>query len=127
MAACVIATVGLVCDLFAESLFVGWLPDRMETVAPLGTFLSGGVANGLYALAGTTLTLGTRSLRGLLCAWAWATWTSGFTLTVCTLMANVIGIMISTAILMSLFCPWVAIFGWKLNQDNRGRLTPLKR
>ncbi len=63
--ACVVATLGLACDLLAESLFIGWLPARIETLAPLGSLLTGGAANGLYTIAGVILTLGTPSLRGL--------------------------------------------------------------
>ena len=32
---------------------------------------------------------------------------------------SVIGITISTAVLMILFCPWSAVFGWKLLQQGR--------
>ena len=112
-----VALLGLVCDLFAESLFIGWLPARIETVAPLGSLLTGGAANGLYTIAGVILTLSTRLLRGRLRIWAWAIWTSGFALAICTMIGSVTGMVTSTAALMSLFCPWIAVFGWKLQRE----------
>jgi len=48
-----IAFAGLACNLFAESLLIGWLPNRIDTIAPLASLLSGGAANGLYTFAGT--------------------------------------------------------------------------
>lgn len=118
-AAFVIAILGIACDLLAESLFIGWLPARIESLAPLGSLLTGGAANALYTIAGVILTLGTRSLRGLLRVCAWGIWISGFALTVWTVSGNVAGVTISTAVLMSLLCPWVAAFGWKMARDDR--------
>jgi hypothetical protein len=117
IAALIVGIAGLVCDLFAESLLIGWLPHRIETIAPLASLLTGGAANGLYTLAGAMLTLGTRSLRAALRAWTWATWASGFALTICTLTSNISGMIISTGVLMASLCPWVAVFGWKLTRD----------
>jgi len=123
IAAFLIAVFGFACDLLAESLFIGWLPARIEVLARLGSLLSGGAANGLYTIAGITLTLGTRSVRGPLRVCAWIIWFSGITLTVCTIVGNVAGITISTVTLMSLLCPWVALFGWRLTRDYR-KITP---
>lgn len=114
IAACIIAIAGFSCDLLAESLMIGWLPQRIETLAPLASLLTGGAANGLYTIAGILLTVGTRSLRGPLRIWAWTTWASGLALTVFTVVGSVVGITISTAVLMTLFCPWVAVLGWTL-------------
>jgi len=119
ISASIIAVLGLACDLFAESLFIGWLPARIETLARLGSLASGGAANALYTIAGIFLTLGTPSLRGLLRICAWAIWLSGIALTVSTVAGNVAGITISTALLVSLLCPWVAIFGRRLTRDYR--------
>jgi hypothetical protein len=113
-----VALAGLVCDLFAESLLIGWLPDRIDTVAPLASLLTGGAANGLYTVAGTLLT---PALRGALRALAWAVWASGFALTVFTISASVFGMVISTAALMTLLCPWVAAFGWQLTREKTER------
>src|SRR5438067_8072425 len=101
IAALIVAIAGLVCDLSAESLFIGWLPYKIETIAPLGSLLTGGAANGLYTLAGAMLTLGTARLRGALLGWAWATWISGFALTACTVARNIPGMVISIGFLMS--------------------------
>jgi hypothetical protein len=49
--------------------------------------------------------------------WAWAIWTSGIALTVCTVIGSVTGMVISTTALMLLLCPWVAVFGWKLQHE----------
>ncbi len=118
-AALTLGAAGLVCDLFAESLFIGWLPHRIDTIAPFASLLTGAAANGLYSVAGALLTLGTRALHGLLRVWAWAVWVSGFALTISTVSGSVSGMMISTAALMTLLCPWVAVFGWKMTWDGQ--------
>jgi hypothetical protein len=41
LAALMLAIFGLASDWFAEALFIGWLPARIEVLASLGTFLSG--------------------------------------------------------------------------------------
>lgn len=126
-AAFALALAGLACDLFAESLLVGWLPDRIDTVAPLASLLTGGAANGLYSIAGVLLTVGTSALRGTLRALAWAVWASGFALTMSTIFGSVSGMVISTAALMTLLCLWVAGFGLKLAREKteRARAFPL--
>jgi hypothetical protein len=125
--ALVIALTGLVFDLSAESLLIGWLPDRIDTVAPLASVLTGGAANGLYSVAGALLTLCTPALRGALRALAWAVWASGFALTIFTISGSVSGMVISTAALMTLLCPWVAAFGWHLTREKTesARALPL--
>jgi hypothetical protein len=125
--ALVIALTGLVFDLSAESLLIGWLPDRIDTVAPLASVLTGGAANGLYSVAGALLTLCTPALRGALRALAWAVWASGFALTIFTISGSVFGMVISTAALMTLLCPWVAAFGWQLTREKTesARALPL--
>jgi hypothetical protein len=111
-----LAILGLVCDLFAESLLIGWLPNRIATIAPLASLLTAGAANGLYSVAGALLTLGTPALRGVLRLFAWAVWASGFALTIFTIFGSVSGMVLATAALMTLLCPWVAAFGWKLTR-----------
>jgi hypothetical protein len=122
-----VALAGLAWDLFAESLLIGWLPNRIGTIAPLASLLTGGAANGPYSLAGALLTLCTPALRGPLRALAWAIWASGFSLTIFTISGSVSGMVVSTAALMTLLCPWVAAFGWKLTRQNpeRPRGSPL--
>lgn len=106
-----VAAAGLVCDLFAESLLVGWLPRDFERIASLATLCTGAAANGLYTLAGIVLTMLTRSLRGLLRAVTWAVWVAGVALSVCTVARLPAGIAISTGALFALFCPWAVWLG----------------
>jgi small multidrug resistance pump len=110
-AAFLVAAAGVVCDLSAESLFIGWLPDRIGAVQRLGSVLTGGAANGLYTVAGVMLTVQTETLRGPIRIWAWTVWTAGFLLTATTLAGSVLGMTISAAALMTLFCPWVWVVG----------------
>ena len=72
LVALAVALAGLACDLFAESLLICWLPDRIDTGAPLASLLTGGAANGLYSVAGALLTRCTPALRGALRSLAWA-------------------------------------------------------
>ena len=111
IAAFSVASVGLVCDLFAESLLIGWLPRDYDRIAPLTTLLTGAAANGLYTGAGVILTLATDSLQGLLRAAAWTAWAAGAALTACTIGGSATGIAITTAVLFAVFCPWVVAFG----------------
>jgi small multidrug resistance pump len=111
VAAVGVAAAGLVCDLFAESLLIGWLPREYDRIGPLATMCTGAAANGLYTLAGIALTVITRSLRGFLLAVTWAIWLAGLALTVCTLARLPAGIAISTGVLFALFCPWAVWLG----------------
>ncbi|MBI4565888.1 MAG: hypothetical protein HY716_14465 [Planctomycetes bacterium] len=109
-----IAAAGLACDVFAESLYIGWLPEHLDSVGPVGTLLTGAAANGLYTLAGILLTLGTKSLKGWRWVWTWIVWTSGMSLTLSTLFGSVAGMVASTVILMTSFPSWVWIVGPRL-------------
>jgi hypothetical protein len=113
-AAFLIAAVGMVFDLFFESLFIGWLPRDYRTIYPLGSFIMGVVANGAYTLAGALLTLRTPQLTGLWRLWAWAIWASGFALCAASWTGNVPAIVVTTALMMVLFCPFAAALRWKL-------------
>ena len=111
IAAVGVAAAGVVCDLFAESLLIGWLPREYDRIAPLATMCTGAAANGLYTAAGIALTVATRSLRGLLLAMTWAVWLAGLALSVCTLARLPAGIAVSTGVLFALFCPWAVWLG----------------
>lgn len=111
VAALAVASAGLACDLFAESLLLGWLPSDYGRIAPFSTLLTGAAANGLYTLAGIILTIGTRSLRGPRLALAWTVWLAGGALTAFTLARVPLGIAISTGLLFALFCPWAIWLG----------------
>ena len=106
-----VAAAGVACDLTAESLFIGWLPERIEEVQRIGSLLTGGAANGLYTLAGVILTLQTRSLRGGLLVWTWSVWAAGVALTATSVAGSLSGMMVSTSALMTLFCPWAWVMG----------------
>jgi hypothetical protein len=106
-----VAAAGLVCDLFAESLFAGWLPRDYDRIAPFATMCTGAAANGLYTLAGIALTRATKSLRGPLLALTWAVWLAGAALTACTLAGVPAGIALSAAVLFALLCPWAVWLG----------------
>jgi hypothetical protein len=112
LAAWGVAAAGICCDLTAESLFIGWLPDRIESIQRAGTLLTGAAANGLYTVAGIMLTAATPSmpLRPL----AWVIWTFGLGLTASALAGSVAGMVVTTGGLMALFCPWTWLMGWKL-------------
>src|SRR6202030_325271 len=103
VAALAVASAGLACDLFAESLLLGWLPSDYGRIAPFSTLLTGAAANGLYTLAGIILTIATRAIRGPWLALTWAVWLAGGALTACTLARAPSGIAISTGVLFALF------------------------
>ncbi len=114
IAAWCVAAAGIACDLTAESLFIGWLPNEIETIQRAGTLLTAGAANGLYTVAGIMLTLLTPGMPTALRVLAWAAWFFGLGLTVSALAGSVSGMIISTTGLMALFCPWTWLMGMKL-------------
>lgn len=113
-AALLVATCGIVADVVAESLLIGWLPERYAEVAPLAFLLTGAVANGLYTIAGAVLTLRTE-LPGALRAWTWAVWASGAALSASALAQSPLGVAASTAVLFALFVPWCVALGRRLS------------
>jgi hypothetical protein len=127
VAALAVASAGLACDLFAESLLLGWLPRDYGRIAPFATLLTGAAANGLYTTAGIILTLATRWIRGAWLALTWAVWIAGGALTACTLARVPSGIAISTAVLFALFCPWAVWLGRTLQTSPAEAQCPLDR
>lgn len=105
-----LAVAGVACDVLAESLYIGWLPEHLETAGPLGTLLTGFAANTLYTIAGILLTLATPLSPGMR-AWAAAIWTCSVGVTAFTLLGWWPGLVAATAGLMILFPPWVWVFG----------------
>jgi hypothetical protein len=114
VAALVIASTGLVFDLTAESLLIGWLPKDYAAVAPAASLLTGGPGNGLYTVAGALLTLATPGLKGWFAAWTWTIWGAGFGLSAFTFTGNFVGVAVCSAVLFALFCPWCVVFGRRL-------------
>ncbi len=113
VAAVLVGMAGHACDVLALSLYVGWLPPDLETIGPLGTLLTGVMANGLYTVAGIILTVGT-ALRGPLLAWTWAVWGTGLGVSASAIAGSTTGMVVSTAIMMPLFCPWAIVMGRRL-------------
>lgn len=109
--ALLVASAGACCDLFTESLYVGWLPADFEPIQAAGTFLTGGMANGLYTVAGIILTLATPDLRGGLRLWAWLAWACGILLSVFAFGGSAMGSAVAATALFLLFCPWVVVLG----------------
>ena len=116
-AAFALVTAGLICDLLAESFYIGWFPRDYTRLAPLGLFLTGAVANGLYTAAGVTLTIASPQLRGRVRSWAWAVWIAGVALSICALAESPVGIAISTTVLMALFVPWTAVAARAIREE----------
>lgn len=109
-----IAVVGIVCDVSAESLLIGWLPADFAATSRLATILTGGAANGLYTLAGMLLTASTPLRSTGFRVWTWAVWVAGLILSAFALAGWIPGIALSTAILFLLFCPWAFAMRWQL-------------
>ena len=109
-----VAAAGLVCDWFAESLYIGWWPQDLETLGPIGSLLTGGVANGLYTIGGMILTLGTRSVHGSFAVWTWIMWASGIAVSIAAFTGSVHVLAAATGVLFVLFCPWCIVLGRRL-------------
>jgi hypothetical protein len=98
-----IASAGLVCDYIGETMFM--TQSQLDRIA---TLLTGGAANGLYAIAAILLTINTPSLplRWL----AWVAWLAGIALFIVTIFGWQTGIVISSATLMMSFVVWLIAF-----------------
>jgi hypothetical protein len=114
IAAWLIGAAGVPFDFLIESLFVGWLPADMDGIQRASVPMTGGIANGLYTIAGVILTISTPSIRGRYLFWAWAVWSSGILLSIASFAGSLHVVAVSTAALMVLFCPWAALLGLHL-------------
>ncbi|HEX9637052.1 MAG TPA: hypothetical protein VGB99_05935 [Acidobacteriota bacterium] len=114
IAAWCLAAVGIASDWTAESLYIGWLPAQLDSIQRLGTILTGGVANGLYSVAGAILTLSTPNLPRSLLVLAWLTWVFGFGLSAAAFAGHVAGMVAAAAGLMPLFCLLACRIGLQL-------------
>lgn len=108
-----LAVAGFVADLVAESVLIVVAPDQPE-MARASFALTGGVANGLYTLAGVLLTLRTPHMRGAFAAWTWAVWASGAALSMAALLEAQLLTAAATAVLFALFIPWCVAMGRRL-------------
>jgi hypothetical protein len=110
----VIAASAVLFDYFAESLYIGWLPQDPEWVSRMGMWVSGGVANGLYVLGGVVLTCATPGPRGGFAFWTWAIWSVGGAVSIAAVLASIPALLVSTGVLFALYCPWCVVLGWRL-------------
>lgn len=108
-----IAVAGFAADVAAESLLIAVVPERPE-LARASFVLTGGVANGLYTLAGAVLTVKTPGLHGLLAVWAWAVWILGAVLALFAFLEVPLAIAVTSAALFVLFVPWCVAMGRRL-------------
>lgn len=108
-AALVVATLGLVADLTAEFALIYYL----VTSPPFAFTLTGGVANGLYTIAGIALTLAT-PLSTPERVWAGVMWSSGLALSIAAFAGAHLLTAVATAVLFALFCPWCVYLAVKL-------------
>jgi hypothetical protein len=125
--AVVITAIGVVFDFTAEGLFILLLPEMAVAadlvsfthIEKLFTFLSPGVANGLYTLGGLMLMLVTPGLPGWVRTMMWITWLAGFAMTVAALFNHVGGMIVSTVVLFPLLIVWMTWMGakWRMTND----------
>ncbi|MGH2378822.1 MAG: hypothetical protein ACRDGT_10145 [Candidatus Limnocylindria bacterium] len=108
-----IAAAGFAVDLVAESLLIVVAPERPD-VARVSFILTGGVANGLYTLAGALLSRLTPGMDGVFARWTWTMWTLGAVLSVVTFLELPIAIAAASAALFALFIPWCVAMGRRL-------------
>lgn len=109
--ATLVAAVGFLCDAFAESLYIGWLPAGIDWIAPLGVWLTAGVANGLYTLGGILLTVNMPSLAPKLRATAWFIWLCGIGMSLAAFLGSPTGLVITSALLFPTWVVWCFIMG----------------
>ncbi len=111
--ALIFAALGLCADLTAETILIVSGPDTFLQRAPFAFALTGGVANGLYTIAGALLTLST-PLSLVARVWAWTMWAAGALLSIGALFALPFLVAASTAVLFALFCPWCVYLAVRL-------------
>ena len=104
-----VAAAGLGADLVAEFALIVYL----LTTVPFAFTLTGGVANGLYTIAGIMLTVAT-PLDRLGRAWAAAMWGAGLVLSAAAFAGAHLVTAAATAVLFALFCPWCVYLGVRL-------------
>jgi hypothetical protein len=105
----VIAALGLIADLTAEFALIYYL----ATSPPFAFTLTGGVANGLYTIAGIALTAAT-PLNTTERVWAGAMWSAGLALSAAAFAGEHLATAVATAVLFALFCPWCVYLAVKL-------------
>lgn len=104
-----LAVLGLIADVTSEVTLMLY----SEATAPFAFALTGVVANGLYTLAGISLTRAMR-LDTTERIWTAVMWGAGITLSLATLGGLYLLAAIATAVLFALFCPWCVYLAVKL-------------
>ncbi|HEY6958036.1 MAG TPA: hypothetical protein VI814_04360 [Candidatus Limnocylindria bacterium] len=100
-----IAFAGIAADVTSELMLIVSGADGYRATAPLAFFLTGAIANGLYAVAGIWLTLAS-PLTGAQRRYAAAMWSAAVLITVGATLAIPLVTAAATAILFTLFSPW---------------------
>lgn len=108
-----IAGAGFMADLLAESALITVVPGSPD-LARASFLLTGGVANGLYTLAGVLLSRLTPGMKGGFALWTWSMWTLGGILSVVTFLELPVAIAASSAALFALFIPWCVAMGRRI-------------
>jgi hypothetical protein len=116
-----VALVGLAVDLVGEAALILLVPDVAYEFAQPALYLSGGGANGLYALSGALLTVAV-PVRGRLAAVAWMIWATGAVVSVAAVASlggpSFAGLArwplvaaVASATLFALLVPWCVAVG----------------
>lgn len=108
-----VAAAAFAADMIAESTLIVLVPDRPELARP-SFLVTGGVANGLYTLAGMLLTRATPLVHGRFALWTWTIWSTGIALSVVTFLEAPLAIAAVSSALFSLFIPWCVAMGRRL-------------
>jgi hypothetical protein len=108
-----IAAAAFAADMIAESTLIVLVPDHPELARP-SFLITGGVANGVYTLAGMLLTRATPNVRGRFAVWTWTMWWTGIVLSIVTVLEIPLAIAAVSAALFALFVPWCVAMGRRL-------------
>jgi hypothetical protein len=108
-----VAAAAFAADMIAESTLIVLVPDRPELARP-SFLITGGLANGLYTLAGMLLTRATPQIRGRFAFWTWTMWSTGIVLSLVTFLEMPLAIAAVSAALFALFIPWCVAMGRRL-------------
>jgi len=103
--------VGIAVDFFADSLFIGWLPQHYST------FVSEVFANGLYSIAGAMMMFASAPMRPWFRAWGWIVWLAGLALAVSGALRWEAAIVASSGLLLAAFIPWVWLANRQLDES----------
>ena len=101
---------GIVANDFGDVLRLGEGDEVADVPHPL---TPRGLAHYRFTVE-DSLTLRTPQLAGWWRVWAWTIWACGFALCAASWFGSVPAIMVTTGLMMTLFCPFAAALRWKL-------------